>query len=521
MPRLLSIVSAVALACFLAGTVALARLDRVAPPHLDIVLPGGVPATFSLPGEDDARAAFTRPRGEDERPPAVVVMHGFAGDRVTMRGLARRLAASGYAVLNIDAMGHGQNRNPYQPDRASGDAFFPDLAAAVDYLRVHPAVDGTRIAVLGHSMGAGAALDYASRDSAIDACVMLSGGWTMAGPFPPANALFAYADGDPARIRERSRALASRLAGAVVEPDRTYGRPKRRDAVRVVEVAGANHVSIVWSEQTVRETVAWLDAAFGIVRAPGPTPSDPRAPLFAGLALAFVLVLPGLGQATGRLVPRRERPSAEGRWQGLALVAAALVLVMPLLATGTPAVLVPLEVGDAITGLLALAGLLLLAFLQLRRPALLAGLLARPLPTLWGAGLALVAIFVLMQPLGAGLHRLTLTPERTVAWALMTLGILPFALAFNLLLRRGPTVGAALAALCGRAVLLLVMVAGIGLGVLPSVLGFILPSLVAVALAFEILAAAAYAASGNVLAVAIIDAAWLALVTAAIMPIRI
>jgi hypothetical protein len=36
-----------------------------------------------------------------------------------------------------------------------------------------------------------------------------------------------------------------------------------------------------------------------------------------------------------------------------------------------------------------------------------------------------------------------------------------------------------------------------------------------------VLAAALYATSRNVLAVALVDAAWLALVTAAIMPVRI
>jgi dienelactone hydrolase len=39
-----------------------------------------------------------------------------------------------------------------------------------------PHVDGSRIVVMGHSMGAGASLDYATRVSSIDGAVMISGG---------------------------------------------------------------------------------------------------------------------------------------------------------------------------------------------------------------------------------------------------------------------------------------------------------------------------------------------------------
>jgi len=102
-----------------------------------------------------------------------------------------------------------------------------------------------------------------------------------------------------------------------------------------------------------------------------------------------------------------------------------------------------------------------------------------------------------------------------------TLGLLPLALAFNLLLRRWATVGATLSALAGRILVLLVLFAGVKAGILSTVVLFMLPALAFVCLQFEVLAAAIYASSRNVLALSIIDAAWLAMVIAAIMPIRI
>jgi hypothetical protein len=62
--------------------------------------------------------------------------------------------------------------------------------------------------------------------------------------------------------------------------------------------------------------------------------------------------------------------------------------------------------------------------------------------------------------------------------------------------------------------------AGVEAGVLDVVLLFMLPTLAVVYLLFEVLASALYAVSRNLLAIALLDAAWLAFVTAAVMPVR-
>ena len=154
--RWVSIVSGVALAVFLLAAAKLGSLERGAPHHADLVLEGGLPVTLYLPGDG---SGFREPAPLAERPPALVLAHGFGGDRRSVSSAARRLAASGYAVLAPDLRGHGENRNPHTPSRTRSDHFFSDLAAAVDFLRASPYVDGSRIAVAGHSMGAGAALD--------------------------------------------------------------------------------------------------------------------------------------------------------------------------------------------------------------------------------------------------------------------------------------------------------------------------------------------------------------------------
>ena len=103
----------------------------------------------------------------------------------------------------------------------------------------------------------------------------------------------------------------------------------------------------------------------------------------------------------------------------------------------------------------------------------------------------------------------------------VTLCLLPFAVAFQLLLRRGSPRFAALNAALGRVLLLGILAVGVGAGVLSPVVALLLPALVLVFFVTELLAAAIYTESRNLLAIAVVDAAWLALVLASSMPVRV
>jgi hypothetical protein len=424
-------------------------------------------------------------------------------------------------VLAPDLRGHGENRNPHTPSRTRSDHFFSDLAVAVDFLRASPNVDGSRIAVAGHSMGAGAVLDYATRDSGIDAVVLVSGGWSLNGPYPPPNALFLYAEGDPKRIRERSERLAARVVGRPsVERARTYGELAIGTGVRIVEIPGASHASILWTDAALGEIVSWLDAVFGVERPKGSLPGDPRLGLVAVIGLCILLLMPGLGVLVGRLAPAAAELPASGRGAGLAALLGALVVTMPLLAVGSPLAIVPLEAVDIVVSNLALAGVALLVLFALRGGPGPASIASRPLPALVASGVALLALVTLLHPTSVVLHRMAMTPERTLAFATTTLALLPFSLSLQLSLRRGPPLTATAFAAAGRVLVVLVLALGIRVGVLGGILAFVLGPLVLVFVLVEMVAAAVYATSRNLLTIALIDASWLGLVLATSMPIR-
>jgi dienelactone hydrolase len=518
--RAVSVVSGLALVVFLISAAWMGRLERRGPAHADVVLEGDIPATFYLPTEADDRA-FLDPPPRGQRPPGVVFMHGFSSDRLFASSPARRLAQAGYAVLALDAAGHGQNRNPFRRSWGRPDFFYGDLSAAVDFLRVSPFVDGSRLVVMGHSMGAGSSLDYATRDSGIDGAVMIAGGWTAQGPYRPPNALFIFAEGDPGFIKERSRALAAELAGLEsVELGRRYGDFSKGTAVRVYEVAGTDHGRIVWNDATIREIVAWLDASFGTGRADPPETDDPRLGAALLLLAALILVLPGLGVVVGRLLPRGEPFASHGRLRGVAALALALLATLPLLAVGNPGAILSIEVGDVIVTHLALVGVALLVVLVLMR-AQIAPVFRRWPGSIAGASVALIGCYCLMLPLAVVVHRMALTPERMGVFAVASVALLPLTLAFQILLRRGSPASATAFAVAGRVLILLAFAAGVALGILGGVVLLMLPLLALVFVQAELVATPIYAVSRNLMAIAFMDATWLAFIVASGMPVRI
>ena len=298
------IAAAAALVVHLVCLAWLGRAERGGPVHMDLVIPGGIPATLYLPGPGSPGGfRFPEPPGPGNGPPAVLLVHGYSSDRVAMSILARRLAGAGYGVLAIDVRGHGTNPRGFAQD-PEGANLFEDLSAAADWLRASSWVDGTRLAVMGHSMGAGAALRFAERDVGVDAAIMISGGWALLGPLRPPNALFIYASGDPEHIRGGSERLATRLAGA------ESGSFRARDAVRAVELPGNDHTTILWSTTAAREIVAWLDASFELEPAAERELSEPRATPVLLAAALLPLTLTGLGLAIGCARSRLAAPRA-------------------------------------------------------------------------------------------------------------------------------------------------------------------------------------------------------------------
>ena len=125
---------------------------------------------LTFPGPDGALSGWLV-RGRPGAP-AVVLVHGFKSSREEMVGYARFLNAGGYGVLLFDTHGCGRS------DGATiglGATEPRDISAAV--AAVATRTGAAKVAVLGISLGAGAAILAAAGDRAIGA-VIADSAWT-------------------------------------------------------------------------------------------------------------------------------------------------------------------------------------------------------------------------------------------------------------------------------------------------------------------------------------------------------
>nr|WP_225937893.1 alpha/beta fold hydrolase [Myxococcus sp. RHSTA-1-4] len=129
-------------------------------------------ATGELAGLEDV--AFTTPDGltlrgwyvPSRNRAAVVLVHGFTGNRAQLLFEARALARAGHGVLMFDLRAHGESDG----DRVMwGDGERRDVTAALDFVSARPDVDPARVGLFGFSMGGTTALLVAGADTRVKA----------------------------------------------------------------------------------------------------------------------------------------------------------------------------------------------------------------------------------------------------------------------------------------------------------------------------------------------------------------
>jgi dienelactone hydrolase len=470
-------VAALALVAALLGLRAAAR--EVA--HYPVTLPDGVPAVVYEPGES---AGFGPPAREGEPVPVVVLAHGFAANRGMMSGLARYLARGGYAVIALDFRGHGENAEPFARGfGTAGNGLLEDLDGAVLYARTEPRFDGQRVALAGHAMGGGAALTFATREPNVGAVVAISAGRHVEGPYTPGNVLLIWASGDPARLREAARATGAKLAGLEqLVLERTYGDPERGSAVRLSEVSGTDHATILWSEEAGARVLDWLRRTLGPgAPAEEPVPGDGRLPWTLLGGAAFFALFAGLVPALAPRLPRAPLPELSGPWMRLAALVGALVVGAFVLSVSdgaarrSPFGFVPLEVARDVVGYLAASGVALCAWLAWRGRLRTEGLASAR--TWLGAGLLWAFAYVLFGGLLLPWVDLWLSPHRVVPAAACAALSLPYFGATELLLRGAGRTGVWLP-IAGKLLTLLALAAAALAGVVPFFVLFALGGLV-------------------------------------------
>jgi len=150
-------------------------LDGLRAPRIAHELPpGGATRRFErwLPGADGSRLfAWHLPSPRTGKAPAAVLMHGWGANAAMLLPVAQPLQDAGWHVLLPDARCHGRSDDS---EFTSLPRFAEDIDAALEWLGTQPGVDRSRIVLIGHSVGAAAALYCASRRSDLAGVVSVS-----------------------------------------------------------------------------------------------------------------------------------------------------------------------------------------------------------------------------------------------------------------------------------------------------------------------------------------------------------
>ena len=347
--------------------------------------------------------------------PLVLIAHGFAGSTAIMRGFGLTLAHAGYTTVLWDFQGHGTNAEPLSRTMGDSSGLEATAEAALDRALARGYGDPERIAIIGHSMGSGVALNFGIDHPGTAATIAVSPTGAEVSPQLPRN-LLLMAGALEGRFVENAEALLAEAGGE-------GGDHAAGTARELLVVPSVEHITILFSPTAHAAARDWLEATFGAQ--PGAQAYTDRRMLWYAVAIAGVLLL-GAG-----LAPLAAGPAAavgkprRSLWRRLAAlvggaVGATLILWLASLAGLQLSRALGLLVGGYLLFWYGIAGSLNLLLLW-ERPRL---------PSLWAVLGGLMAFAVLW--LGVGLLAewvwlpWLLISRRLVLWPLGAVLMLPW-----------------------------------------------------------------------------------------------
>ena len=403
---------------------------------LALVKLGGATHGLSVTTLDIAGTPVTIFRPQDGKPaPAVVIVHGFAGSRELMQPFAVTLARNGYVAITFDVLGHGKNPHPLSGSitEANGatKALVSQLDTIVAYARTAPGGDG-RVALLGHSMASDIVVREAMTHPDISATVAVSMFAPDLTETSPRDLLVIVGALEPQVLKDEGLKAVAMVSRGPVEPRTTYGSLADGTARRVSFSSGVEHIGVLYSSDSMREALDWLNAVFDH-RGSGYLEVRGRwlGLLFLGLVALARPVLGLLPVATAEF-----RGAGLG-WRRLVPVAVAPAILTPLILWKAPTHVLPLLLGDYLAAHFLVYGLLTAAGLWLvrdRSPHANAPVsLAR-----FAFGFVVLAVYSIVVfglPIDTFVASFRPIPERVPLILAMLVGTLPYFLADEWLTR--------------------------------------------------------------------------------------
>ncbi len=241
------------------------------PIHGRLYVPPKVDALNRSPGRyPDSRAGGAAAViKSNARLGAVIVCPGYLANLAFLEiPWAADLTRLGLAVLFLDRRGQGQSGGTFwpqpQPER-DVHRLEPDIAAGLTYLRsLEPLVDPARIALLGHSHGATAAITAASADWDVRATVAISPSialWQFVNHVVPHNLMLVYGADDHFVLDGTDQIVIERATRGYLAGPGRFGDIAEGSARKFLRVPQRGHLDVLYSDDARREILEWLRRA--------------------------------------------------------------------------------------------------------------------------------------------------------------------------------------------------------------------------------------------------------------------
>lgn len=365
--------------------------------------------------------------------PVVIIAHGFAGSQQLMQPFAETLARNGYIAVTFDFLGHGRNPVPMQGDvtegRAITSALLEELGHIVSYAKTMPGSDG-RIAVVGHSMASDIVIRFAVANPEVQATVAVSVFSPVVTAANPHNLLVIVGSLEPSMLRNEGLRIVGLSAGTNAVAGETYGNFADGTARRLVLALGVEHIGVLYSHDSLSESLQWMNAAFSRRQA-GFIDSRGR-----WLGLVFLGVIALAWPLSSLLPAATEVPAgASLSWKPMIITAIVPAILTPLILWRMPTDFLPILLGDYLTLHFLLYAALTLALLLVWRGR------HRPAAASWKAIFAAAAAVTVYNIAAFGLPIDTYVfsflpiPPRLPLIAAIACGTLPYFMADEWLTR--------------------------------------------------------------------------------------
>ena len=289
-----------------------------------------------------------------------VLVHGHQCNKAMMAQLARYLAAGGVDAFTIDLPGHGESQSAFSPEKALSAAESA-VSEIVERLNVRPG----KLVLIGHSFGAVALGPAALRRDLLATVFVGPGKPDGLNRRLPNNALLITAEHDYDFIKRDAQAMYDALtAGDTQTPGNLVGDFQKKDARLWDAIPDAEHVSLLFDPRVYRRVTEWIERASGgaVPLQSSYSAGAARRAALSALALSLVITVLIAGLSRNAAKAGAEDPVRNWVRPAIAMIAGVYFSVIVTQAW-VPLRFLRLEEGEILASLMAMSGILGLAFL--------------------------------------------------------------------------------------------------------------------------------------------------------------